>query len=110
MTSEADFKRPTGRFQISWKKVGRRRLRRRRWRRAAAEAEEVAEVEAEAEATSSTSPEVGADAGAERGRQRRRFLFFFFLTFGWLKNLLLLKNLLNCANSPAKLRGRPHVQ
>ena len=60
----------------------------------------MAEAEAEAEATSSTSPEVGADAGAERGRPRRRFLFFFFLAFGWLKNLLLLKNLLNCANSP----------
>ena len=65
---------------------------------AAAEAEEVAE----AEATSSTSPEVGADARAERGRPRRRFIFFFFfLAFGWLKNLLLLKNLLNCANSLA---------
>ena len=29
------------------------------------------------------------------------FIYSFFLAFGWLENLLLLKNLLNYANSPA---------
>ena len=46
-------------------------------------------------------PGGGGGCGSREGEAKASISFFFFLAFGWLKNLLLLKNLLNYANSPA---------